>query len=114
MMQRYILSAVFVLLLMTTGHAQKEKQFYTGITGGPVIPGNLQEHWVNSRMSQTADLTHLMNTGFLAGVKAGFDLLQPLSFINKISWGNSGLRKHLPFLTNSDPDITILLIHYPL
>jgi opacity protein-like surface antigen len=59
-------------LLPFFAFTQNPKQFYAGVSGGFVMPRNLYEHWVNEKKSQTADLIHLMNNGFLAGLKFGY------------------------------------------
>jgi opacity protein-like surface antigen len=71
-MKKVIIGLFVIILLPITGLTQGSKQFYAGITGGFVMPRNLYETWVNSKKSQTADLIHLMNNGFLAGIKIGY------------------------------------------
>ena len=59
-------------LIPAGGSAQINKQFYAGVTGGYVMPRNLHENWNNTAHTQSADLTHEMRNGFLAGIKIGY------------------------------------------
>jgi opacity protein-like surface antigen len=71
-MKKSVFGLFLFFVIPTIVPAQESNQLYVGVTGGFVMPGNLYETWVNSKKSQTADLIHLMNNGFLAGVKIGY------------------------------------------
>lgn len=71
-MKRITIGFLVVFLSLATCLAQENRQFYAGITGGIVFPGNLNETWHNIDQTQSADLIHSLNDGFILGARFGY------------------------------------------
>jgi opacity protein-like surface antigen len=71
-MKRLISGFLLSVLMSAIGLAQNKLPFYAGVSAGIVMPENLDETWVNTAKAQSAELIHLMNSGYMMGAKLGY------------------------------------------